>query len=443
MGKCNVGHSGDWLKWGTFKTTITKTAGKHNVCLRMLSYPSSGEYDKAAAQLAVIDKCIQAAPLPAYRARLAVLRCRIAAAKDHIELNRDFDKYAWKDLPGAMPSWVANFTHRVTDISSLGNVVSTQNRYVQLNYFTRKEQLLRKRLAIQPPSGVTARGTRQGAVVAWTNEQPGAKGFYVYRDDTRLTPQPLPPTSQSYTDTFDGVARYAVTVVGPDGKESVRSEPAHCEAGPADKTPPHIVVISPPTSVAEGQPVWIKARCLDNRTYESVSARLHYRKPGATQWRVVAMKRRVKAVFAVEIPATEITAAGLEYYIEADDGDNVAVYPDAPWPLTGWTQALLSLVVCPAQSHAPAVPGDLRPRATRSPGRPRRARSSGTAFIAASNRTSRPGPTTSSPMSTRAPRGSATPARTLPAGSEGAWYYRVTAVSKDDFESPPTAAVKQ
>ncbi len=25
---------------------------------------------------------------------------------------------------------------------------------------------------------------------------------------------------------------------------------------------------------------------------------------------------------------------------------------------------------------------------------------------------------------------------------QGAWYYRVTAVSKDDFESPPTAAVK-
>ena len=90
-----------------------------------------------------------------------MLRCRIAAAKDHIELNRDFDGYAWKDLPGAMPSWVANFTHRVTDVSSLGNVVSTQNRYVQLNYVT-KEKQLRKGLAIQPPSGVTARGTPRG-----------------------------------------------------------------------------------------------------------------------------------------------------------------------------------------------------------------------------------------------------------------------------------------
>ena len=323
-----------------------------------------------------------------------MLRCRIAAAKDHIELNRDFDGYAWKDLPGAMPSWVANFTHRVVDVSSLGNVVSTQNRYVQLNYET-KEKQLRKGFSIQPPSGVTARGTHQGAVVAWKNEQPGAKGFHVYRGEARLTAEPLPPNAESYADTFDGAVRYAVTVVGPDGEESVRSEPAFCEAGSADKTPPHIVVVSPPVSVAEGQPVWIKARVLDNRAYDSVSARLHFRTPGAPQWQVVPMKRRVKAVFTVEIPAKQITAAGLEYYVEADDGDNLAIYPNAPLQLTNWTQTPLSLVVCPAQPHAPATPGDFPPRATQSPGRPPRARSSGIAFIAASRPISSPGRTLS------------------------------------------------
>ena len=184
LGACKIGYTGDWQKWATFKTTIAKTAGKHTLCLRMITNPFSGDYDKAAAQLATIDKWIKRAPSPACRARLAVLRCRIAAAKDHIELNRDFDKYAWKDLPGAMPSWVANFTHRVTDVSSLGNVVSIENRYVQLNY-VKKEQQLRKGFTIQPPSGVTARGTREGAVVAWKNEQPGAQGFHVYRNDTR------------------------------------------------------------------------------------------------------------------------------------------------------------------------------------------------------------------------------------------------------------------
>jgi hypothetical protein len=442
LGKCDVGHSGDWQKWATFKTTIRKTAGKHALCLRMVSYPSAGDYDKAAAQLAVIDKCIQAAPLPIYRARLAVLRCRIAAAKDHIEMNRDFDNYAWKDLPGPMPSWVANFTHRVTDVSSLGNVVSIENRYVQLNY-ERKEKQLRKAFSIQPPSGVTARGTRQGAMIAWSNEQPGAKGFYVYRDDTRLTAEPLPPTAESSADSYSGAARYTVTVVGPDGKESVHSEPAFCAAGTADKTPPHIVVISPPVSVAEGQPVWIKARCLDNRTYESISARLHYRTPGAGEWRVVPMKRRVKAVFTVEIPAHEITAAGLEYYVEADDGDNLAVYPNAPWPLTGWTQTPLSLVVWPAQPHAPAAPGDFRAEgdalAWSAP--------AGEVFWYRIYRSQQPdftpGPdnflTYVEKATTRFRDASEDFAGRKRAG---VWYYRVTAVSKDDFEGPPTAAVK-
>ena len=176
LGACNVGHTADWEKWTTYKAAIKNTAGKHTIWLRLVSSLSSGDYAKAAAELATIDKCIQAAPSAACRARLVVLRCRIAAAKDHIELNRDFDGYTWKDLPGAMPSWVANFTGRVTDVSSLGNVVSTQNRYVQRNYLP-KERQLRKRLAIQPPSDVTARGTLQGAVVVWNNEQPVRRAF--------------------------------------------------------------------------------------------------------------------------------------------------------------------------------------------------------------------------------------------------------------------------
>ncbi len=234
-----------------------------------------------------------------------------------------------------------------------------------------------------------------------------------------------------------------MTVVGREGTESVPSEPARCEAGTADKTPPQIVVISPPVSVAEGQPVWIKARCLDNRTWESVSARLHFRTPGAPPWQVVPMKRRVKAVFAVEIPANAITAAGLEYYVEADDGDNLAVYPNAPLQLTNWTQTPLSLVVWPARPHTPAAPGDFRADgdaiAWSAP--------AGEVFWYRIYRSQQadfqPGPDT---FLTYVAKGTT---RFRDASEDfagrkrqGAWYYRVTAVSKDDFESPPTAAVK-
>ena len=68
-----------------------------------------------------------------------------------------------------------------------------------------------------------------------------------------------------------------------DGTESLPSVPVTCEAGAADLTPPHIVLISPPTSALEGAPVWVEARILDNRSHDYISATLHYRVPGARQ----------------------------------------------------------------------------------------------------------------------------------------------------------------
>ena len=149
-------------------------------------------------QLRLIDDCIAAAETASQQARLQLLRCRIAAARDHIELNQRFNEYSWADLPGAMESWARNFVYRVTDISSLGNVVSSQNRFVQLNY-VKKENELRKGLAVQPPLDVMARGTTKGAVVSWRDgsevrspkpkvQSPKSevRGFNVYRDGRKL-----------------------------------------------------------------------------------------------------------------------------------------------------------------------------------------------------------------------------------------------------------------
>jgi hypothetical protein len=67
------------------------------------------------------------------------------------------------------------------------------------------------------------------------------------------------------------------------------------------------------------------------------------------------MPRRERAVFAARIPATDITPAGVEYFIEATDGDNPSRFPvcapDVPW----------SLVACQSDNTAspdrPAVLG--------------------------------------------------------------------------------------
>ena len=70
-----------------------------------------------------------------------------------------------------------NFMYRVNGISSLGNVVSMQNRVVHLNS-RREGNQLRKAMAIQPRWNVVARGFfRQGAAIHWTNEERNVLGF--------------------------------------------------------------------------------------------------------------------------------------------------------------------------------------------------------------------------------------------------------------------------
>jgi hypothetical protein len=327
LGVCTVESTSDWQNWVTRQTAIQPASGKHTVFLKFRGRSiSKSEFAKANDQLETIDRYIAKAGFPAQRARLRLLRCRIAAEKDHIELNRNFGRYTWADLPGAMESWARNFVDRVTDISSLGNVVSSQNRFVQLNYVA-KENALRKALTVQPPSMAEARGTHDGAVITWKNEQAGARGFHVYRDGRRVSQEILPPASASWVDHASGAFRYTVTAVAADGSESPPSVPVKCEAGRADRTSPQIVLISPPASVAVGQPAWVTARILDNRTYESISAQLNYRVPGHGSWNTLPMARRTKAVFTAVLPASVIGPEGLEYYVHATDGDNAGVGP--------------------------------------------------------------------------------------------------------------------
>ncbi len=395
------------------------------------------ELDKAVRQLAVVDGAIAAAASEGRKARLRLLRRRLAAEKDHIELDHNFERYQWDDLPGAMESWVHNFTYRVNDISSLGNVTSVENRFVQGNYVAR-EDALRRKFAVQPPSEVEARGTRTGAVITWRNMEPGAKGFHVYRDKTRLDAALLPVSQLRYEDRGDGEYRYTVAAVTADGRESPRSAPSICQAGAAGKTPPHIVMVSPPTSATEGQPVWVKIRVLANRTPESVSAAVYYRAPGVAAWKSLPMRRRVKAVFAAAIPAAEVGPAGLEYYVESSDGDNVARFPpDSP-------RMPLSLVSSP-----PAAAGRLLP--------PRNPRAddgairwdppaAGSVFWYRIYRGRQPNfPTGPDTLLTYVAEGTV---RFTDNGFDlsgrkraGAWYYRISAVDKEGQESDPTPAV--
>ena len=433
-----VSNTGDWQKWESIKIEITPTSGSHTLLTNFRQREDvPSDHAKALAQLATIDNWIARAASAARRERLGLLRCRVAAEKDHIELNENFTNYTWDDLPGAMESWVKSFTHRVADISSLGNILSTQNRFVQLNYVA-KENTLRKSQLVKAPSYVVARGTRGGAVIIWKNEEPNAVGFNVYRDEKKLNGAPLPFLANSFTDDGNGNFRYTVTAVNSEGIESPHSVPSSCPAGKADQTPPCIVVISPPTSQPLGQAVWIKARILDDRAYDNVSATLVYRKPSTAGWKRLPMVRKVKAIFAVAIPASELTTDGIEYYVEGSDGDNNAIYPVSAPGMP------LSLVTYEVRGEKP--PSKPR-RVEAQEGMLRWTPAEGNVFWYRIYRSRRPDFQPGPANFVTYVQGGATNFRDSAEGFDGwrlkgRWYYRVTAMDKWGNESIATPAVE-
>jgi hypothetical protein len=152
VGTLTVNDTQGWQSWINMTARIKPVGGTHNLFLRFLEKPPVSvmpEFEKAKGQLAIIDKCIASANT-AQKVRLKNLRCRIAASKDHILMNERFSDQKWEEMPDVMQSWARNFTHRVTDISSLGNVMSSQNRFVQLNYLP-KEGKVRKPVVIDAP----------------------------------------------------------------------------------------------------------------------------------------------------------------------------------------------------------------------------------------------------------------------------------------------------
>jgi Carbohydrate binding module (family 6)/Glycosyl hydrolase family 67 N-terminus len=328
ISRCVVDSTGGWQKWTTVTSKIKSTAGKRNLYLVFcVKSEVPSELPKAEQQIAVVNEQIGKAPIPFYRHRLELLLHRLEAARDHIILNRDFSSYSWSDLPGAMISWVKNFTHRVVDISTLGNVMSTQNRFVQKNYVV-KEDTLRAIQTVKSPDRVQAKGTANGAIITWRNVEPSASGFNVYRNG-KLINKTFLPVSETYTDRFDGEATYSVTALKQDGSESPLSVPEQCFAGTSDKEPPYAVVISPPTSLRAGQPFDLKVRVLENRSPDLITATLMYRCWGDQKWISKPMERKIKAIFAVRLSGAELGCGSIEYCLQISDGANSVFVPSS------------------------------------------------------------------------------------------------------------------
>lgn len=333
VGKTEVGNTGGWEQWKEIAIPVEPQTGTHVLYLvireREAFVLANAQLHKANDQLAIIEEAISEAATAGQKYRLGLLKSRIAAARDHILLNMYAGNRSY-DINELTSSWVNNFNSRVTDISSLGNVVSVQNRFIQKNYPELASKQLNTYMAL-PPGNLSVKGTRSGAKLSWKTDVDGYKGFAVYRDGKRINANWLSSSTRTYDDTISGQHRYELRGLYWGNDAEMPSITIPCYAGDADKTDPQIVVISPPTTVLAGQPVAIKARLLDNRTDELLIATLYYRKPGETSFTKLPMTRKVKAVFTAAIPASAIGTEGIQYYISATDGDNESFFPaDAP-----------------------------------------------------------------------------------------------------------------
>lgn len=348
IAKIEVKNTEGWQAWKTVNAPIRGVCGVHSIYVKFAPFDEIAKAKELAEkQLAVIDSCLKITPDASYQRRLSHLRARIQAVDCHVELNARFGSYQWSDLPGRMEEWAYSFLHRIDDVSSMGNIMSTQNRFVQQNYIA-KVNKLRKLQQVKAPSHLIAKGTCKGAVISWLNEDPATKNFVIYRNGIEIATVSASVTN--YHDQYDGLASYTVLVIDTDGQRSPKGIPSTCQAGSSDQIAPVIVFTSPATSLMAGQGLSIKISLIDNRDEKELSGTLFYRTLGEKQWKQKSFRRRVRAVFVADIPDSEISSAGLEYYIQASDSDHCTLYPaSAP-------QVTQTVVVTLPMGAKPATP---------------------------------------------------------------------------------------
>jgi Carbohydrate binding module (family 6) len=322
-----IPESGGWHNWQVLSAPMRSMHGIHDVYVLFKGVVTSHqENEKALQQLAIIKKSMQACNNKQQRRNLSRLKARIEAAHQHAQLNLQFPSVSKaSDLQHAFNDWVSNFLERVTDISSLGNVQSIQNRYVQERYLEKEKQLLDK-AAVKFPTAVGAKGTKHGAMLRWHNNQQLVSGFFIYANGQLITPKPLTATDSSFVHQQNGFFHYQIAAIAADGTASELSPTSSCYAGTADSMAPQIILVSPPSVVQAGAAFILKVRLLDNRLAEHLSVMLHYRKAGTKNWKQMNLKRKKGAVFMGALPCPKPDL--MDYFLIATDGKNQSRYPE-------------------------------------------------------------------------------------------------------------------
>lgn len=284
------------------------------------------DIEKANQQLAIIDSVIAANTDISEITRLKRLRSRIQSVKSFCMIDQSFYSTEWDELNKEFQTFVENFISRVDDISTLGNIISIENRYVKERYLARECEL-RNSQSVKSPSAVVVKNTASGARITWKNEQPSAIGFNIYRNNKKLNETLV--NEEFFEDHFDGEATYRVTAVSANEEESIGSIPVSCQAGSSKSSPLQVIVVSPPTVISSQNFIDLKAIVIDSTISEQITAKLYYRSIGSKQWQSLPMERRIKGIFGIRLAVNNLPQGDIEYYIEACDGRNIGHYPEA------------------------------------------------------------------------------------------------------------------
>lgn len=181
-----------------------------------------------------------------------------------------------------------------------------------------------------------AEAADDGVILTWAQDDfDTLAGYNVYRCDredgqyAKLNTSVIPLGVKTFTDTNVTPGQmyyYNFTVVktdlsesGPSGKISVRAK---------DTMAPNIYHDGV-YSAFTGSKLIISATANDNLQIDKVE--LFYRVTGTESWRAVTMTA-VNDRYSAVIPSSEVTTAGLEYYIRAFDGMNYAYKGTAEQP---------------------------------------------------------------------------------------------------------------
>ncbi|MBQ0010492.1 MAG: S8 family serine peptidase [Ruminococcus sp.] len=169
-------------------------------------------------------------------------------------------------------------------------------------------------------------GTADGIALTWVQDDYDTlMGYNVYRSDSkdgnfvRINPSVIPAGENTYLDTDAEPGKlywYTFTVVLSDFTESKPAGKVSCRS--ADTINPTVYHTPVNQGYAQNNLV-ISCTARDNIAIDNV--KLYYRTSGETAWKTLTMAKQ-NDKFSATVFGSDVTLAGLEYYIVVSDGRN-------------------------------------------------------------------------------------------------------------------------